>query len=332
MGHNSTCSFDLLRFHVAIRSEPASQHPVYIDMRALSLILTAIAVMTVGSAVNATLQPHGIQIPGATLDLEIKASVDHKNAAKLERWVQESAGQIVLAYGRFPVPAVRVVIVPSQGSRWDDDSPVPFGRVTRSDGETVELYVDLDRSLADLSDDWTATHEFSHLLLPRISWRQKWISEGFASYYQNVLMARAGRYTPDQAIDMLERGFGRGRGSRPELSMNEAAQEGVRRARYKIYWSGAAIALLADVGLRERSGGSESLDVVLDRFQRCCLPSQRRWSGPELFAKFDSLIETPLFMPLYRQYADTAGFPDFEGALQSEVVRNEIFAVRTSTH
>ena len=301
-------------------------------MRSTALLLILTAALVTGLWADATAQPQGIDIPGATLDFEIRGSVDQENADKLQRWVQQSAAQIVLAYGRFPVPAPRVVVIPSETSPWGGDSPVPFGRVTRSGGETVELYVDVVRPLADLSGDWTATHEFSHLLLPRISWREKWISEGFASYYQNVLMARAGNYTTDQAIEKLTQGFGRGRGSRPELSMNEASQEGVRRARYKIYWSGAAIALLADVGLRERSGGSESLDVVLDRFQRCCLPSQRRWSGPELFAKFDSLIQAPMFMPLYRQYADTAGFPDFESALQSDVVKDEIFAVRTSPH
>jgi len=90
--------------------------------------------------------------------------------------------------------------------------------------------------------------------------------------------------------------------------------------------------LLADVELRERSGGAESLDIVLDRFQRCCLPSQRRWSGTELFSRFDALIDEPVFMPLYREYADSAGFPEFEDALQSDLVRDEIFAVRTSTH
>lgn len=301
-------------------------------MRSPALLLLSTAILAIGPVADATVGQADIRLPGATLELEIRGSVDERNVTKLERWVHESAVQITLAYGRFPVPAPRVVIVPSQGNRWGDDSPVPFGRVTRSDGETVELYVDVDRPLADLSADWTATHEFSHLLLPRISWRQKWIAEGFASYYQNVLMARAGSYTREQAIEKLIQGFGRGRGSRPELSPNEAAQEGVRSARYKIYWSGAAIALLADVGLRERSGGSESLDVVLDRFQRCCLPSKRRWSGPELFAKFDSLIDSPIFMPLYRQHADAAGFPEFEDALQSDFVRDEIFAVRTSTH
>jgi len=312
--------------------ELGARRQVYTEMRTPTLLFVLILAFTIGPSADGAVQSPNIQVPGATLNLQIRGSVDDEHVAKLERWIRESAGQIALAYGRFPVPAPRVIVVPSESNRWGDDSPVPFGRVTRRGGETVELYVDVTRTLADLESDWTATHEFSHLLLPRISWRQKWISEGFASYYQNVLMARAGRYTTDKAIEKLEQGFGRGRGSRPELSMNQAAQEGVRQARYKIYWSGAAIALLADVQLRERSGGTESLDVVLDRFQRCCLPSQRRWSGPELFTKFDSLIDEPMFMPLYRQYADTAGFPDFEEALQSELVRDEILAVRTSTN
>lgn len=180
--------------------------------------------------------------------------------------------------------------------------------------------------------DWTATHEFSHLLLPRISWRQKWISEGFASYYQNVLMARTGQYTPAQAIRMLSEGFARGRGSRPELSPNEAAEEGVRQARYKIYWSGAAIALLADIKLRERTSGKESLDTVLGRFQLCCLATRKRWSGIEFFTRLDSLLESPVFMPLYRQHANTRGFPKTDGALGKTLVRERIFAVSTSTH
>ena len=78
----------------------------------------------------------------------------------------------------------------------------------------------------------------------------------------------------------------------------------------KVYWSGAALALIADVTLRERSGGEETLDHVLDKLQACCLPSDRVWSGPELFTKLDSLTDYPVFMQLYRRYADTAGFPD----------------------
>jgi predicted metalloprotease with PDZ domain len=147
-------------------------------------------------------------------------------------------------------------------------------------------------------------------MLPLVRERHRWISEGFASYYQNVLMSRAGRYTEREAWTKLHEGFERGRASRPELSPNNAAAQGVRQARMKIYWSGAAIALLADIELRERSGGRESLDTALDRLQKCCLPSERTWSGTELFTKLDSLVDGPVFMPLYRRHANNTGFPN----------------------
>ncbi|MDH3620402.1 MAG: hypothetical protein OER91_05910 [Gammaproteobacteria bacterium] len=270
-----------------------------------------------------------VSAPGATLSVTFATEVDTATSRDIIEWLDHVADQVSQPYGRFPIEAPRIVVIPTQARPWGGDSPVPFGRVTRRGGEAIELYVDVSRPIEDMYADWTATHEFSHLLLPRISWRQKWISEGFASYYQNVLMARAGRYTPEEGIRKLSEGFGRGRGSRPGLSPNGAAEEGVRRARYKIYWSGAAIALLADLRLRERSDGKESLDTVLGRFQECCLPSQKRWSGTELFARFDSLIDEPVFMPLYREFADTPGFPDTTEALSNPLVREQIFRVRT---
>ena len=269
------------------------------------------------------------ELAGATLRIDFPHPVDTARAAELTAWLRDVAGTVAAVSGRFPVRDVRVRVVES----WrGDGTPISFGRVLRNDGHTVDLFVDMDRPIAEFYGDWEATHEFSHLLLPRISVRQRWISEGFASYYQNVLMARAGQYTPRQAIDKLSQGFSRGRASSPTLSPNEAARAGMRHARYKIYWSGAAIALLADVELRERSGGSESLDTVLERFQHCCLPSRRRWSGRELFAQFDRLIDEPVFMPLYRRYADAPGFPDVDEVLSRDIVEKEIFAVRTSTN
>ena len=79
----------------------------------------------------------------------------------------------------------------------------------------------------------------------------------------------------------------------------------------KIYWSGAAIALMADVELRRRSDGEQTLDTVLAELQACCLPSDRTWSARELFSKLDTVLDEPLFMPLYERYADAPGFPDY---------------------
>jgi len=251
-----------------------------------------------------------VSLFAAALSIEVRQPVDEDKAAEIVEWLQSTADTVKLAYGRFPNPSARIIVIPSTENARGSDSPVIYGRVTRNNGETVELFVDPDRPIEEYYSDWTATHEFSHLMLPLLSQRYRWISEGFATYYQNVLMSRAERYTPEFAWQRLSEGFERGRESRPDLSPNDAASGGIRRARMKVYWSGAAIALMADIRLRERSNGKESLDQALGQLQSCCLPSRRRWSGTELFEKLDTFVETPVFMPLYRQYADVDGFPD----------------------
>ena len=299
-------------------------------MRSFNLLIVVACAALTAEAARSAPSEFRISAPGATVTVQFADSVNDAVSRDLIDWIDHVADQVSMPYGRFPLAASRVVIIPTKGSPWGGESPVPFGRVTRRGGETIELYVDVDRPIAAIYADWTAPHEFSHLLLPKISWRQKWISEGFASYYQNVLMARAGQYTQAQAIRKLSEGFDRGRGSRPELSLNQAAEEGVSHARYKIYWSGAAIALLADLRLRTRSGGKESLDTVLGSFQACCLPSKKYWSGVQFFTQLDSLLDEPVFMPLYREHANTPGFPDINAALSEPLLREQVFRVRTS--
>ncbi len=261
------------------------------------------------------------EVAGATLSIEIRQPIEDGKAEEVLEWLYDTASLHQEVYGRFPNPAPRIVVIPSSRSSHSGDKAVYFGRVTRRGQETVELFINADRPINEFYEDWTATHEFSHLMLPLLSRRYRWISEGFASYYQNILMSRSGRYTPALAWQRIGEGFGRGETSGPGLTLNEAAASGIRDARMKIYWSGAAIALLADIELRHRSDGRQSLDSVLGQLQQCCLPSSRRWSGIRLFEKLDSFLDAPVFMPLYRQHANTQGFPDMQPVLQSLGVR-----------
>ncbi|MDX1403958.1 MAG: hypothetical protein R3192_05450 [Woeseiaceae bacterium] len=251
-----------------------------------------------------------IAVGNATLKVSMLTGIEPMDTDEIARWVQATATDVTLAYGRFPNPEAQVVVIPVGSNRTNSWSAVPFGRVIRDGGETIELQVNQAQPLEALLGDWTATHEFSHLMLPYVEHKHRWISEGFAQYYQNVLLSRSGAYDDLQAWQKIYNGYERGRESRPELSPNAASSGSVRGSLMKVYWAGAALALMADVELRERSDGKESLDDVLDRFQACCLPSNRVWSGPELFAQLDELATTPVFMPLYKRYADTAGFPD----------------------
>lgn len=254
------------------------------------------------------------QVAGGKLRIAMLKPRDPFDFTEIEDWLASTAGNVALTYGRFPSPSPQVLVIPV-GNR--SSSPVIYGRVLRDGGESIELFINESRPIDEFYDDWTATHEFSHLLLPYVTIRQRWVSEGFAQYYQNVLLARAGIYDPQRAWQKLYEGLERGRRSRPELSPNAASKKGIREALMKVYWSGASMALMADVEIRRRSNGIETLDTVLDRLQRCCLPSDHVWSGEELFSKLDYLLDDPVFMPLYRRYADAPGFPDYRPVFEA---------------
>ena len=227
---------------------------------------------------------------------------------KILDWLTASARDVAGVGGRFPNPHLQVIVQPigSGSSR----SAVPFGYVIRDGGETVRFFVDPERPLEDFLSDWTATHEFSHLLLPYVRSREKWVSEGFASYYQNVLLARRGTYSPTEAWSRLHRSFLRASEISNPPRLDRIDQRPFWEVRMLIYWSGAAMALQADTLLRERSNGSESLDTVLGRRGACCLPSGRVWRARELFEKLDRLADEPVFVELYEKLASKRGMPD----------------------
>ena len=250
------------------------------------------------------------QIGGATVNIALLNTGDKIDLQALVPWVRAAAENVMATYGRFPNPNASVVLIPTGGRSWGSDKAVSFGQVVRDGGETIELMINQHRPVSEFYKEWTPTHEFSHLMLPYVNRDQRWISEGFAQYYQNVLLARAGQHSAQEAWQKIVSGLERGRESAPGASPNEAAAGRTRDTRMKIYWSGAALALMADVELRRRSNGSESLDSVLGELQQCCLPSAGSWSGKELFAKLDEFLQQPLFLDLYRQYADADGFPD----------------------
>lgn len=259
-----------------------------------------------------------IEIRGAVLRVALPDSGARYDVDKILAWLEATATDVALMYGRFPNPSPLVVVMPRRGGfSWRSTSPVPFGRVTRNGGEAVELFVNPDRPLSEFLDDWTATHEFSHLGVPYLNSRARWVSEGFAQYYQNILLARSGAYDEERAWQKLWTGLDRGSKSMPDFSPNAVASERNRGGRMKLYWSGAALALLADVEWRRRSDGEESLDLALDRLQDCCLPGTTVWTGREFVTRLDELVGgEPVITPLFDAMADSPGFPEFATTLE----------------
>ena len=266
------------------------------------------------SVVFGSFEEHQLDVAGSSLRV---ALIDGErrtlNTRKMLDWLSVAAGDVASVSGRFPEPDLQVIVQPAQPrDPRAGDSAVPFGYVIRDGGDAVRFFVDAGRPLEDYLEDWTATHEFAHLLLPYVRSSQKWISEGFASYYQNVLLARRGVYSEQEVWQRLVRSFASAAAVSDPPSLNQTGSRPFWDVRMLIYWSGAAIALHADTRLRLLSDGEESLDTVLARLQGCCLPSDRAWRGEELFRKLDELSPYPVFVELYERFADAPGMPPLD--------------------
>jgi predicted metalloprotease with PDZ domain len=246
-----------------------------------------------------------IEVPGARVRMAAVGNLSATQIEKLRFWIEETVTSVTTVNGHFPQPQPQVLVV-AIGKRRE---AVVTAHVMRGGGLSAEFFVDETRPLEEFTGDWTATHEFSHMLVPYISSRDRWLSEGLASYYQNVLRARNGRLTETQAWQKLYEGFKRGENGTHGGSLAEATRNGWRST-MRVYWSGAALMLKADTQLRETSGGSQSLDTALQSLSACCMKNGRTWRARELFTQLDKLTGTTIFTELYKKHVHEEGFPD----------------------
>jgi len=243
----------------------------------------------------------------AKIQIAILNGHEAVNSKKLMLWINKNLDALLMAYGEFPVPALQLLVVPTG----KDHEPVRWGQAMRGGGDAVHVYIDQTRSLNEFLKDWVLIHELSHLLHPRF-YNASWFSEGLASYYQNVLGARSRLLTQHRAWQKLHDGFQRGiRGTSPDINLSQASESMMQTGSFmRVYWSGAAISLLADYELRRLSNNEQSLDTALKKFRHCCLPSRSFWSDYKMIKKMDELSDTNVFSHLYQQYLTSTNFPD----------------------
>ncbi|GAA0711063.1 hypothetical protein [Dokdonella soli] len=254
-----------------------------------------------------------IALAGGTLHVAIFKGADAAQRERLIAWLRRISRDALSAYGRLPLTDVQVLVVPI-GPQPDvtQREAVVFGQSTRGQGNALTLFVDPTQNDDAFDRDWVAVHELSHLLHPYLGDRGAWLSEGLATYYQNVLRARAGLLTPEQAWAQLDDGFARGRrDTRPDLDLEQASlQMGERHDFQRVYWSGTAYWLQVDAELRRASANRMSVDEALRRFDACCLPSYRRWAPDEFVAKLDALAGSAVFTQRFREFRARHDFPE----------------------
>lgn len=266
-----------------------------------------------GQAAFGRLAMHTISLPGGHLRVALANPDAFTHRDDVLHWLRATASAMTTIYGRAARDSVQVLVLPG-----DHDSPVPWGQVLRGGAPAVNFYVDQGAQRAALMQDWTAFHEFSHLFLPFIQRRDSYLSEGFASYFQNVTRARSGNLDETQAWTNLVDGFQRGREATRGQTLRDATREmGRQRNFMRVYWSGAAIALLGDVQLRTRDDDAPGLDQVLASLQDCCMQGDRAWSARALASQLDQNSKSDIFAPLIQELAPSRRFPPIAPVLQA---------------
>jgi hypothetical protein len=248
-----------------------------------------------------------LRVTGARLRLAVLDGSPAPDLDQIHAWLAESAQMVADLSGRFPVSQAQLLVVPNARG----NEPAPWAYVVRGGRPAVHFFINQRRPIQEFRDDWTATHELAHLLLPFVDYSDAWLSEGVATYYQNVLRARAGRISEVEAWSRLHAGFQRGRDAAPGLTLAEATEQMSRSATFmRVYWEGAAMILLADVRLRQLSGGRQSMDTALAALQDCCLEPDRSWTARELFDRLDEITGAQVFAQLFNAHVASKDFPD----------------------
>jgi hypothetical protein len=251
-----------------------------------------------------------LEVPGARLRVSVLHGAPAVEWDFVQQWITRAATAVSGLYGAFPVDTAQIIVVP--GARGDE--PVPWAYVLRGGLPSVHFFINQRRPLAEFLTDWTAVHEMSHLLLPYVRPEDAWLSEGTASYYQNVLRARAGMLSEQDAWQRMHSGFRRGMKSMPGITLADATERMYRDGAFmRVYWHGAAMLLLADQRLRARSAGRESLDTALAKLHDCCLAPDQAWQASMLFAKLDALTGVTVFSELLVEQ-NASRFPDLTEA------------------
>jgi predicted metalloprotease with PDZ domain len=178
--------------------------------------------------------------------------------------------------------------------------------------------------------DWVAAHELSHLFHPHLGDAGAWLAEGLATWYQNLLRARAGLLTPEQAWRELDAGFARGQAGTPArstLTLEQASTRmGANHDYMRVYWSGTAYWLAAELELDRR--GLPGIDRLLQRFDRCCLHDAQPWSPRDFVARLDQLGGDGVLGRLYDVWHARLDFPAIEPLYHALGLRRSAAALR----
>jgi hypothetical protein len=289
-----------MRFHVASDSPlrfTAAMHPA--ADRAPDTFEADTADLADSSfAVFGGFHPAVVTAGAARVDVAVAPHALALSDADVTRWVKDAVDAIAGYYGRFPV--ARTLVIVQRAAH-----PGPTRGETLGSGGAGVLVRAGDGVTADKTrDDWVMTHELLHVTLPSLSRAHGWLSEGIPTYVEPLARARAGLIKPEKVWADLVDGLPQG--------LPQPGDEGLERTHTwgRTYWGGTLFCLLADVAIREKTGGARSFDDALRAVVATGADVETYWEIDRFLEVGDRATGTRVLHDLYRDLALAPGAVD----------------------
>ncbi|HZE99531.1 MAG TPA: hypothetical protein VE981_21175 [Planctomycetota bacterium] len=235
-------------------------------------------------------------------DSEITVVLPEKTGAvsreQILAWAKACGETVAGYFGDFPVPKVRLELT-SKGR-----GAIRSGRTWN--GRLIRVELGSGTKEEDFRDDWLLTHEMCHLAFPDLDEKHAWMYEGFATYVEPIARVRSGRLTVEAMWKQILEGMPKGVPEAKDGGMDGTTEWG------RTYWGGAYYWLMADLGIREKTKGKETIQTALQAILKAGGDGRRWWSIDDVVAKGDEATGTTVMSELYKEMGKGDYRPDLQ--------------------
>jgi hypothetical protein len=249
--------------------------------------------------------PYRVTMGKSSIDLSLPSDGIDLAPPSLVAWVTAAARAVTAYYGEFPTPTASVTV-----RSIEDRAGVLDGTTYGGDPPRTRMGVGQHTTTRQLDNDWTMTHEFVHLAFPNMTRQHHWLEEGQATYIEPIARAQIGALTPERVWGDMIRDMRQGLPGLNDRGLDFTRTWG------RTYWGGAMYCLLADVGIRERTGNRAGLQQALRAVLAEGGNIEYDWSIEQALETADGAVKVPVMTELYNQMKDKPFAPDLDGLWQ----------------
>lgn len=240
------------------------------------------------------LKPFQLDVGGGRIDVGFASGGFDAESDAIRRWITDAAQSVAGYFGRFPVSRA-VIEVSFEAGRSGVFGGVTHGGIPANTRITIGEHARPE----ELRDDWTMTHEMTHMAFPNVPRKHHWIEEGIATYVEPVARAQAGLLAVEQVWQSMLRDMPKGLPAQGGRGLDQT------HSWASTYWGGALFCLLADVQFRERTGNQRGLQHALRGILKAGGNIEVEWPLVRTLKIGDDSVGVPVLMELYDRMKNT---------------------------